>query len=167
MFMYYSLTVYICLYSRHSSAGSGAPWTHLRMPTTRTRLRWWSVWTVLRRCCSGPGKLDSTVSRAGRRVRPRNSPPPVWFSTTAKGRSLTCSLDVAALLSAFQSTTATDSDLTWCGRVEQQSQAVCVCWWWRLVGHEKNLNVFLTYFITFFHIDRTETDEWISWFVMI
>lgn len=77
--------------SRRSSAGSGGSWTRLRMPTTRTRRCWWSGWTVWRRPCSGQVRAASMVSRAGRRARPHNSPLPVWFSTTARGRWLTCS----------------------------------------------------------------------------
>lgn len=78
---------------RHLLAGSDGPWTLPRMPTTRTRLRCWSVWTVWRKVCLDRVKVDSMVSRAGRRVRPHSSLPPVWFSTTARGRSLMCSPD--------------------------------------------------------------------------
>ncbi|KAA8590672.1 hypothetical protein FQN60_014613 [Etheostoma spectabile] len=72
---------------RRSSVASDGTWTPPRMPTTRTRLRWWSVWTAWRRLCSRRGRAASTASRAGRRAGPPSSPPPVWFSTTARGRS--------------------------------------------------------------------------------
>lgn len=38
------------------------------------------------------------ASRAGRRARPHNWLLPVWFSTTARGRWLTCSTEVCLLL---------------------------------------------------------------------
>lgn len=87
----YLLSFFSHLSSRRSSAGSGGSWTRLRMPTTRTRRCWWSGWTVWRRPCSGQVRAASMASRAGRRARPHNSPLPVWFSTTARGRWLTCS----------------------------------------------------------------------------
>lgn len=88
----------IVFLSRHSSVASDGPWTPPRMPTMRTRLRWWSVWTVWRRLCSSQGRAALTASRAGRRARPPNSPPPVWFLTTARGRWLMCSLDLSVQL---------------------------------------------------------------------
>lgn len=87
------LKLFILSFARHSSAGSDGPWTLPRMPTTRTRLRCWSVWTAWRKVCLDLDKVDWMVSRAGRRVRPRSSPPPIWFSTIARGRSLMCSPD--------------------------------------------------------------------------
>lgn len=87
-----------CPSSRRSSAGSDGPWTPPRMPTTRTRLRWWSAWTVWRRLCSGPGRVASTASRAGKRAVHHNSPPPVWFWTTARGRSTIYSPDLGLRL---------------------------------------------------------------------
>ncbi|KAF3854229.1 hypothetical protein F7725_022284 [Dissostichus mawsoni] len=78
---------------RRSSGASGGTWTRLRTRTTRTRRRWWSVWTAWRRLCSRRGRVASTASRAGRRAGPRSSPPPAWCSTTARGRSTTCSPD--------------------------------------------------------------------------
>lgn len=71
---------------RRLSAASDGTWTPPRTPTTRTRRRWWSAWTLWRKACSGRARADSTASRAGRKVRPRRSPPPPWFSTTARGR---------------------------------------------------------------------------------
>lgn len=75
----------LCSFFRHSSAGSDEPWTPPKTPTTRTLLRWWSVWTVWRKFCSGPVRTAWTASKAGSRVGPRSSPPPVWFWTTARG----------------------------------------------------------------------------------
>lgn len=101
-----------CSHFRRSSAGSGEPWTPPRTPTTRTRLLWWSVWTAWRRFCSGPVRTAWTASRAGRRVRPRSSPPPVWFSTTARGSSPTFRTEVRLFFFFFlhQNTSRTDSD---------------------------------------------------------
>lgn len=74
------------LTARRLSAGSDGTWIPPRMPTTRTRRRWWSAWTLWRKPCSGRARADSTASRAGRKARPRRSPPPPWFLTTARGR---------------------------------------------------------------------------------
>lgn len=74
------------LTARRLSAGSDGTWIPPRMPTTRTRRRWWSAWTLWRKPCSGQARADSTASRAGRKARPRRSPPPPWFLTTARGR---------------------------------------------------------------------------------
>lgn len=83
---------------RRLLVGSGGQWTHRRMPTTRTRRRWWSVWTVWSGCCSGWARAASTASRHGRRAGPRASPPPPWCWTTASAKWLTCRPDCLGVM---------------------------------------------------------------------